>query len=443
MRFARQLAKTVILEKLCFNFNEEPVVMSDLQQELQFTQPTRETISLLQLSTLMKQQMDGFFSTKTFWVKAEIKDLRYNEAKKYYLLSLVEKPVSGPVFSMRATVWRSGIDSLKVFEQSAGVRLHDGMEVLVKLEVKYHLNYGITLNILSFDIGYTIGAMAMLREANLKRLVKELPGKVVIDSTGNVLTPNKALPLPAFIKRVCFIGSDTSDGYNDLVKELKNNPHGFVYEITVLPCLVQGAQAAGQMRSRLLEVSFTGKQFDMVVLGRGGGSQVDLACYDDYNLMREIALFSLPVVTAIGHERNLSGSDMVSRLSVKTPTKAGSFINDSNARSLSNLNDLRSNINRMVFSNLQLWRAEVDRRWSGVCQAATSAIEKERLSLRSLFTQCKTFDFQSTLDRGYAVAYTLEGKAIRVIGEIPEHEFILRLPDGEVIVKRATTNVTK
>ena len=84
--------------------------------------------------------------------------------------------------------------------------------------------------------------------------------------------------------------------------------------------------------------------FDLVVIIRGGGSQTDLSWFDSYNIAYHVTQFPLPVVTGIGHDKDISVTDMVAHTSLKTPTAVADFLVDSVARAENHILEISSEI---------------------------------------------------------------------------------------------------
>ena len=94
----------------------------------------------------------------------------------------------------------------------------------------------------------------------------------------------------------------------------------------------------------LIKLQFIPDLFDLVVIIRGGGSQTDLSWFDSYDIAYHVTQFPLPVVTGIGHEKNMSVTDMVANKSLKTPTAVADFLIDGMAAAENELNELSSDI---------------------------------------------------------------------------------------------------
>jgi exodeoxyribonuclease VII large subunit len=89
---------------------------------------------------------------------------------------------------------------------------------------------------------------------------------------------------------------------------------------------VQGDNNAKLFLNKLIEIYNTGIPYDAVVINRGGGSQSDFLIFDNYNIGRAVAKFPIPVITGIGHQKNVSITDLMAHTHTKTPTKAAEFI---------------------------------------------------------------------------------------------------------------------
>ena len=89
---------------------------------------------------------------------------------------------------------------------------------------------------------------------------------------------------------------------------------------------MQGEKAAGSIINALLTIAGKAEQYDAMVVIRGGGSQLDLDCFDDYELAAHVAQFPLPVLTGIGHERDETITDLVAHTRLKTPTAVAEFL---------------------------------------------------------------------------------------------------------------------
>ena len=131
------------------------------------------------------------------------------------------------------------------------------------------------------------------------------------------------------IKKIAVISSPSAAGLQDFIKIIKRNC--FFYDLLVIPSLVQGEKAAPLIIEAMNKIE-SREDIDLVVLTRGGGSLEDLWCFNDESLVRKIADFKIPVLTAIGHERDNTLSDFAADLRVETPSAAAEYLSNSPAK---------------------------------------------------------------------------------------------------------------
>jgi exodeoxyribonuclease VII large subunit len=153
------------------------------------------------------------------------------------------------------------------------------------------------------------------REATLARLQQ-----------GGLLDRNKTMPWPRPTLRVLCIGKRDSDGCRDALAILARS--GFRFQTTIHHVAVQGIAAVPSILDAFADVARRRADFDVVLLIRGGGSELDLLAYDDYAVAEAVACCGLPVVTGLGHTADHSVCDVVSAQALETPTAAARFLVD-------------------------------------------------------------------------------------------------------------------
>jgi len=275
-----------------------------------------ERLKLSELNGLVKKAVGEAF-TAPVWVIGEISELKTNRSGHCYL-NLIEKEENGDaiVAQARATIWSYTYRMLRpFFESTTGQQLTEGLKVLLSVSVEFHELYGYSLNIRDIDPTYTLGDMARRRREIIARLQSE-----------GVADMNKELDLPLVPQKIAIISSSTAAGYQDFVDQLTNNPAGYHFDLKLFPAIMQGNQAETSIIGALEQIYLYESFFDAVVIIRGGGSQADLSCFDNYNLAYFITQFPLPVITGIGHEKDDSIVDMVAHTRLKTPTAVAEFL---------------------------------------------------------------------------------------------------------------------
>ncbi|MBO5563069.1 MAG: exodeoxyribonuclease VII large subunit [Bacteroidales bacterium] len=266
----------------------------------------RDYLELAELQARIKEGIEDAFPGKV-WVKAEISSWS-PRANGHCYLSLSQSRGGKVTAESRAMIWKWNFLQLKTFfEETTGQVLQAGITVLVRVQVSFSELYGISLFIDDIDPAFTLGEKALERKRAIERL-----------TAGGYMDMQKELALPALPYRLAVVTSRTAAGYGDFRRHLMENPEGYVFRLDLYEALMQGEGAPSSIIAALAEASEG--SYDAILLLRGGGSELDLACFDDYDLAVAIATCGIPVITAIGHDRNYHIADMVAHAFVKTPT---------------------------------------------------------------------------------------------------------------------------
>jgi exodeoxyribonuclease VII large subunit len=276
--------------------------------------PAIPVLTLSELNTAIRETLERAFH-ETLWVVAEISEIRCT-AKGHCYLELAEREDEETIAQIRANIWARTFRSIVfTFEKATGESLKQGMKVLLQVSVTFHELYGLSLNIKDIDPTYSLGEMARKKREVIERLTKE-----------GLINLNKQIPLPLVPQRIAVISSSTAAGYGDLINHLDDNPYGYKIFHTLYQALLQRQEAGESLIAALKKVKAHKKHYDAVVIVRGGGSQIDLSCFDAYGLAAEVAKFPLPVITGIGHERDDTVVDIVAHTKLKTPTAVAEFL---------------------------------------------------------------------------------------------------------------------
>jgi exodeoxyribonuclease VII large subunit len=253
----------------------------------------------------------------SYWVTAEIAELKENYSGHCYL-ELIEKDskTDNVKTRVRAIIWSARYRMLKPrFELATGALFAAGLKVLLKVTVDYHELYGLSLNISDVDPAYTMGEMAIRRNEIIKRLKEE-----------GVFGMNQEMEFPDLPQRIAVISSASSAGYTDFFNQLSGNPYGYYFTTELFNSPMQGEETEKGLVLALDQISDRLDEFDLVAILRGGGSTTDLQWFDNYTIAFHITQFPLPVITGIGHEKDISVADMVAWKSLKTPTAVAAFL---------------------------------------------------------------------------------------------------------------------
>lgn len=383
----------------------------------------KQALSLYELNGLVKQSIRNSMS-ETYWVQAELSDVRSNYSGHCYL-EFIQKDASGNnlIAKARGTIWSNIYKMLKpYFEQETGQTFTSGIKVLVRVSVEFHELYGYSLTVLDIDPVYTVGDMEKKRRKILSQLKEE-----------GVIDLNKELEMPLLPQRVAVISSATAAGYGDFCNQLMNNPRGYGFHIELFSAIMQGDQVEESIIASLNAIYDRLDEFDVIVIIRGGGATSDLSGFDTYELAANCAQFPLPIITGIGHERDDTVIDLVVHTRVKTPTAAAAFLIACMDKVADRLENLSSRLQQGV-QNRILWEYHrIENLKQRVPNAVYKRINNAKYSLLSMRK-----DLQMVAQQYLSVRrHRLELLQQRLNDALPEKQlargFSIALKNGKVV----------
>ena len=255
-------------------------------------------------------------ASQTYWIKAEMNKLNHYTHSGHCYPELVEKRDGQVVAQMRANLWRN--DYLRInelFLQVLKEPLRDGITILFCARVEFHPVHGMSLQISDIDPVFSLGELEKEKQESISRLKKE-----------GLYDLNKKRPFPLLPQRMAIISVETSKGYADFRKVIDKNNWGYCFFNMLFPALLQGDKSVPSIIGQLNNIRKVIHHFDVVAIIRGGGGDVGLSSYDNYELCKTIATFPLPVLTGIGHSTNETVSEMVAYRNAITPTELADFL---------------------------------------------------------------------------------------------------------------------
>lgn len=309
-----------------------------------------KTITLYELNSLVRQTIE-IGLPKSYWVEAEISELRENGGHCYLELIEKDKRYNTPIAKASARCWRQTWGMVKpYFENTTGQQLKAGMKVLIEVYAQFHEAYGFSWIISDIDPNYTLGDMARKRQEIIKRLKEE-----------GVFDLNKQLDLPLFSQRIAVISSKSAAGYGDFANQLYGNQYGYYFEAELFAATMQGEDVERSIIKALNAINDRCDDFDCVVIIRGGGATSDMSGFDALELAENVANFPLPIITGIGHDRDECILDMVSHTRVKTPTAAAALLIDNLNTAERRIDDARQRIANLMSRKMEVEKLRLSR----------------------------------------------------------------------------------
>ena len=345
--------------------------------------------TLTELCAIIGEALDDSLAP-SYWVKAEVSSL--SEKGGHLYLELVD----GKTAKMRATCWAGTKELLMAyFESETGQRLQAGMAVLVEAEVQWHAVYGLSLSIIGIDPSYTIGDIAQQRQKTIMQLQAD-----------GLLDAQQLLPLPTLIRRIAVISSESAAGYEDFRHQLDNS--GFAFQTRLFGATMQGEGAEKSILAALEAIEAEAEAFDAVAIIRGGGATTDLSCFDRYTLCAVCAQFELPILSGIGHTRDVSVLDLVAHEALKTPTAVAEWLIHRLDEQMGRIADLLVRLQRTAERQILIRQHKVE-----LLEQRLAACNPERI-----------------YQMGYSLL-TKNGKVIRSVNELQKGDTVTtHLADG-------------
>lgn len=377
--------------------------------------------TLSQLCALIGEVIDAEFP-ETYWVTAEIASVSTRSGHGYLdLIESQESPAKGNlVAKIRANCWANRWMPINAyFTEQTGETLRAGLQILIEVTVTFHAQYGISLNIININPQYTLGGLAKERQETIRKLQES-----------GMMDANKSCVIPTIIRRVAVVSSDSAAGYGDFCNQLTNNEFGFKFVTKLYPAFMQGERAPQSIVNALRNVNEDG--CDVVVIIRGGGAAIDLSCFDDYNLALNCSQFPYPLISGIGHQRDVSVVDMVAHTSVKTPTAAAEFIIAHNAEQVCRLQDLSQQLYLACNKRLLLERRRMDNLRMQIMVTISSKLAQAKTKLEFMGKTIELHSPEKIFQKGYSLTMA-NGKIVRSAADVNAGETITtHLADGTI-----------
>ncbi|HVW36191.1 MAG TPA: exodeoxyribonuclease VII large subunit [Pirellulales bacterium] len=255
-------------------------------------------LSVFELTTQIKDLLEGKF--QDVWVSGEISNFSRPQSGHCYLTLKDDRA------QIRAVLWRTAASRLR-FE------LEDGLEVVCQGSLDVYAPRGSYQLVIRQIEPKGIGAL----ELALRKLKEKLAAEGLFDAA-------RKRPLPRFPRRIAFVTSPTGAAIRDFLEVLRRRWRGA--DVLVVPVRVQGEGAAQEIAAAIAAVNRYTVPVDCMVVGRGGGSLEDLWAFNEEVVVRAIHASRIPVVSAVGHEIDVTLADLVADVRALTPSEAAELV---------------------------------------------------------------------------------------------------------------------
>ncbi|HLL94176.1 MAG TPA: exodeoxyribonuclease VII large subunit, partial [Spirosoma sp.] len=233
---------------------------------------------------------------------------------------------------------------------------------------------------------------------------------------------------------LALISAPNSDGWRDFRHELANNAHGYTFIVDEYLTQVQGVGAERAICTQLERIRLSNVSYDAVVIVRGGGSQLDFGSFDTFLMGHTVSGFDIPVLAGIGHERNVSLTDMLCHESVKTPTKVAAFLIDHNRQFEESCLQLHDRLANVAREALHIAREQLDSESERLRFVLHNYFRDRQTDLTEKAVTLRHLDPANVIRRGYALLVR-EGRILTSVADVrPGDVLQVQLRDGSLTV---------
>ena len=387
----------------------------------------REPLSVSELNARIKGLIESDPVLGSVYVRGELSNYKvYPSGHHYFTLKDAES-------SLRCVMFRSAASKLR-FRPEGGMRVTAWGRVAVYPR----------------DGAYQLYCEGLMPEGagDLQVAYEQLKAKLAAEG---LFDPAHKKPIPRYPERIAVITSSAGAAVHDIIRVLRKRWP--VAKVVLLPVRVQGVEAPPEIAGALRYANKY-RVADVIITGRGGGSIEDLWAFNDERVARAIYASELPVISAVGHEPDVTIADFVADLRAATPSNAAELV----APDVSELRDairsasarldqaigrglsqrrtaLTELASRRVMQSptgfIDQRRLELDSIRLRLDAAATGRLHRERQEFARLAAKLDALSPLKVLGRGYSIALDAEGRAVREADQLKAGDKLdLRLSRG-------------
>ncbi len=388
-----------------------------------------QTLTVSELTAQIKDLIEGKFPS--VWVTGEVSNLARPQSGHYYFTLKDDQA------QIRAVIWRGTAARMKC-------DVADGLEVICRGHLDVYAPRGSYQLVVDELQPKGVGAL----ELALRKLREKLAAEGLFD-------PARKRRLPTFPRRIAFVTSPTGAAVHDFLEVLRRRWRGV--DVLIIPARVQGDGAAQEIVAGIRAANRLKPPPDVLVVGRGGGSLEDLWAFNEEAVVRAIAASKIPTVSAVGHEIDVTLSDLAADVRALTPSEAAERTVPAADELTARLVGYRDRLRAAASRRLTLAQSQLDAfakgrpfrrpfdlvhdRSRGLDELAMRAggaisglLHDRQRRFAGLAGQLQSLSPLAVLERGYTITQDAKtGRVVRTIVRLRVGQSIVtRLADGSV-----------
>tara|TARA_B100000700_G_scaffold117610_1_gene132252 strand:+ start:3159 stop:4415 length:1257 start_codon:yes stop_codon:yes gene_type:complete len=388
-----------------------------------------QVLTVSQLNTAAKDVLGATFDD--VWVAGEVSDLsRPSSGHLYFSLKDEEATI-------RAVIWRSTASRMPF-------QIEDGQQLICRGKIDLYVVRGSYQLVVKQAEPQGVGSLQLAFEQLKRKLSEE-----------GLFAEEHKQPAPWLPRKIAFVTSPSGAAIRDFLEVTRrrwSNVH-----VVVIPARVQGQQAAGEIAAGVRTANALTDPPDLLVVGRGGGSMEDLWCFNEEEVVRAIFESEIPVISAVGHEIDVTLSDLVADRRALTPTEAAELAVPAEAEIAGMLEAIQQRMvstlqSRVLRARQQLQtldsrpvlkrpeeiveqRARIVDEWEQrLSRAMQDVIQRGKEKVAVAAAGLNALSPLSVLERGYSVTQDQDGQVLVDIQQLQiGQEMVSRLFNGRVI----------
>jgi exodeoxyribonuclease VII large subunit len=395
------------------------------------TPPT--VLSVSGLTSYMQSLLEQDEQLTQVWITGEVSSANRHRSGLFFTLQDPDEEAT-----MQCVAWNAYLDKLAIAPEP-------GEQIIVLGRIRLYPQRGQY----QLVVWQVLPAGEGLRSLRYQQLRNRLEAEGLFD-------PERKRPLPIHPQVIGVVTSPQAAAWGDIQRTLKSRYPGL--RVLFSPSLVQGEQAPESIVHAIERIEADGRA-EVLILARGGGASEDLVCFNDERVVRAISECKIPVISGIGHQRDETLADLAADCFAHTPTAAASqavprlsdlhLLHQERQVRLQDVLELHAVEAQQALNRqrLRLQRLQLDKvlqresttlatQRHQLLQAATYRLRSQQQHHQLLKQKLETLDPRGVLQRGYAIARTLEGRIVRNTNILRKGQtLILQLGEGSIQVK--------
>jgi exodeoxyribonuclease VII large subunit len=360
--------------------------------------------TVTEVNTAARELIEGVFPP--LWIAGEIANFtRARSGHCYFTLRDEDS-------QLRCVMWRDAATRLPTTPQ-------EGMAVRAMGRLTLYPSRG--------DFQLSVSALEARGEGLWKLALERMRQKLEAEG---LTSPHRKRPLPRHPRVVGVVTSPTGAVFHDIVNVIRRRAPWT--GVVLAGCRVQGDGSAAEIAAAIRAIA-RHPGLDVLIVGRGGGSVEDLWAFNEEVVARAIAECPVPVISAVGHETDVTIADLVADLRAPTPSAAAEAAVPDGSELLRLLARDRVRLDRAIHHRLDVARENTDAAGEALREAGETMIAEREEKLRLAARHLEALSPLAAFRRGYAVPLATTGEVLRRRAEFtPGRDFTLRVHDGSI-----------